>query len=85
MLDVPNLGLDLLNRAMTYVAQTEEDSEIFEQSMTILETAKNLVDRTPLRKALSAVAKNSADYIQRERDVMTSMLQVDGVMRMAKE
>lgn len=82
MLDVPRLGLDYLNGALTYVAKTAEDSAEFDAAVEIIENCKALVANTPLKQGLTATAKNSVDRLTRERDVQRSLMEVFEVRRM---
>lgn len=82
MLDVPRLGLDYLNGALSYVAQTTEDSAEFDAAVEVIENCKALVGDTPLKHGLTATAKNSVDRLTRERDVQRSLMEVFEVRRM---
>lgn len=78
MLDIPSVGTDLLNRAMTHIAETEEEPTPLEMTLALCETLKKVV-KGPVRDALIATAENHDDLIRRERDVVLSALQVDEV------
>ena len=82
MLDIPKLGLELLNGAIAHLARVEDDSQDFEDSVALLERCKGLVGRTELKMALTATSDGGVDYVKREKDVMHSLMETSQVMRM---
>ena len=83
MLDIPKLGLDLLNRVEHRIAEQSEDSEAYEDSCACLVACRGLVDpRSDVKQALSATAKNHEDLIRREKDVVRSLMETVVVRRM---
>lgn len=83
MLDVPKLGLELLNNALTHCAATSESSEEYEECEALIEGLKVLVAPSPLKLGLMATSKGSADHVRREKDVQRSLMEVLEVRRMA--
>lgn len=82
MLDVPKLGLDYLNGALTYIAQVSEDSDELESCAEVIDNCKALVAETPLKVGLTAISESSTDRVNRERDVQRSLMEVFEVRRM---
>lgn len=83
MLDVPKLGLDLLNRMARRVAESSETADEYEQAIACIDGLKALVDpRTELKRALTATSKSGSDYVRRERDVMHSLMETVQVREM---
>ena len=82
MLDIPKLGLDLLNRILGRVAENEQDSITFDDATEVLENCRALVEQTPLKAALAATAKGSNDLVRREREVQHSLMESFEVRRM---
>jgi hypothetical protein len=83
MLDIPKLGLDLLNRIEARFAESAETEEEFEVGTACLEGLRGLVDpRSEVKQALSATAENGTDYVKREKDVMRSLMETTLVRRM---
>ncbi len=50
MIDIPKLGLELLNNATHHLAASEDDPDVYEESMVYFDTARKLVGRTKLRE-----------------------------------
>lgn len=82
MLDIPKLGVPLLNNIITHVAENTEDADSFELALSILETCKGLVEKTELKQALTARSKTGGEYIAKERAVQISMMEPLIVRRM---
>lgn len=83
MLDIPKLGLDMLNRMASRVAEVSETSDEFDQSIACIEGLKALVDpKSQLKRALTATSTDSKDYVRRERDVMRSLMETVQVKEM---
>lgn len=76
MIDIPSLGVAYLDNALTHIAAVEESSIEIESLMEVLDTAKQMVQPTPLKRALTATSANAAEHLQRERDVMRARLEV---------
>jgi hypothetical protein len=76
MLDIPSLGMSMLNNALTHLAETTEDADTYESATEIIETCRGLVGRTPLKKALSEIAENAEDYVRREKDITRECMEV---------
>lgn len=83
MLDIPKLGLDLLNRVEQRIAENAEDADGFEDGCACIGALRGLVDpRSEVKQALSATAKNHEDLIRREKDVVRSLMETFVVRRM---
>jgi hypothetical protein len=74
VLNIRKLGRQHLNSIIRSVAENSDDSDELEISLAILETCKGLVEGTQLSEALTATAENAADHLQRERDVVRSLM-----------
>ena len=82
MLDIPKLGLDLLNRVEARFAESAETAEEFEDGCACIEGLRGLVDtKSDVKRALSATAENGTDYVRREKDVMRSLMETTLVRR----
>jgi hypothetical protein len=82
MLDVPAAGRHMLVSAMTHLAEVEEDSTLLEESLTVLEAARLMVEDTPIHKALRGKDFNHEQKENAERMVMRSLLEADTARRM---
>ena len=83
MLDIPKLGLELLDRIEFRIAQGAQTSEEYEDSTNCIESLRGLVDpKSEIKQALSATAEDHQDYVTREKDVMRSLMETDTVRRM---
>ena len=83
MLDIPKLGLDLLNRIEARFAESADTAELFEDGEACIEGLRGLVDpKSDVKRALSATAENGTEYVKREKDVMRSLMETTLVRRM---
>lgn len=84
MIDVPKLGLDLLNRALSHVAEGSDDPGEYEDSEALIESLRGMVGHTELREALTELAESHDDQLRREHDVIESTMKVEHVKRMGR-
>lgn len=82
MLDVPKLGLEWLNGATTHIAREYEDPDEYDAAIEVLDTARKLVGRTELRRAIHSTSRDAADMQKREKDVMMALTEASEVRRM---
>lgn len=82
MLDIPKLGVPLINDAIHRMAQECQDADVFEANLEILETCKALTAKTELKQALNETSRNGIDLVNREKDVQRSLIESVVVRRM---
>lgn len=79
MIELRTLGLSIVNATMGRIAEVSEDSGELEQSLSILETCKQLIMNPRLRLALTQTADSHDDRIRRECDVQRSLMEAETV------
>jgi hypothetical protein len=82
MLDIPKIGVPLINGIISRVAEYNEDPAEMEQTIAVLETCKALTADTELKRGIKALSKSSKEYVQREKDVQKSLMETLFVRRM---
>lgn len=75
MLDIPALGINLLNRILGRIAENEEDSEAYESSEAIIEGCRILVRPSRVREAIKSLTYTHDEQIHSEKLVVRSLME----------
>lgn len=84
MLDIPKLGVPLLNDAIHHFARDCEDADDFEAGLASLETCKALTMKTTLKQGIRETSRSSEEEVQREKAVQQAVIETVIVRRMGR-